>query len=266
MNSRSIISVFLILLVAGIILKIFTFCTPPSKKNTYFKDGEYIKFVMHYGWIDGGIGTLTLKETNFQGRKVYHAFGQAETIGFVNVLYNVHDIYESYFDKETCLPVKAIRNVIEGPRYKDYNETFFYHSEKFVISSKQGKKQVPDSLFDLMSALFHMRKNIFDNIQPGDLVVVKTYFMDQIYPLRVRFRGIDTVDTRIGRFSCMKFNPVVETGRVFDSQNDVTIWISNDKNFIPVRAQLDLMIGSFKADLMEYANLPFELTSLIKKR
>ena len=57
----------------------------------------------------------------------------------------------------------------------------------------------------------------------------------------------------------MKFLPVVQTGRVFKDDDDMKIWFSNDSNFIPVRIQLDMILGSAKADLIEYSGIMHEL-------
>ena len=68
-------------------------------------------------------------------------------------------------------------------------------------------------------------------------------------------KGLETIKTKLGKINCFKFSPVVEVGRVFDTEDDLSIWISNDNNFIPVRVQFDLFIGSLKCDLIEYSGL-----------
>jgi len=61
----------------------------------------------------------------------------------------------------------------------------------------------------------------------------------------------------------MKFKPVVETG-TFEDEDALSIWISNDKNKIPVRVQMNFFVGSFKTDLTTYSGLKNEL--IIKKK
>jgi hypothetical protein len=45
----------------------------------------------------------------------------------------------------------------------------------------------------------------------------------------------------------------------------MTVWVSDDANHIPLRIQASIRIGSVKADLMEFNNLRWPLTSLISK-
>ena len=68
----------------------------------------------------------------------------------------------------------------------------------------------------------------------------------------MKYAGDENIKTKLGKFKTMKFTPVVEPGRIFDSEDDVTIWISKDKNYIPVQIRIDLIIGSIKCDLIEY--------------
>jgi hypothetical protein len=61
--------------------------------------------------------------------------------------------------------------------------------------------------------------------------------------------------------SCLKFRPVVQSGRIFKEQESVTLWVSDDNNRLPIRLQADILIGSIKADLESFKNLkhPFEI-------
>jgi hypothetical protein len=53
----------------------------------------------------------------------------------------------------------------------------------------------------------------------------------------------------------MKFMPVVITGRVFKTKDDMTIWFSNDANLVPIRVRFEIFVGSVYCDLIEYKGL-----------
>jgi hypothetical protein len=82
---------------------------------------------------------------------------------------------------------------------------------------------------------------------------------------RLHFLGKETIDTRIGKINCLKLIPeIVDTKKQSDSENvsptpkdEMTIWLSDDPNQVPVRVKFDLLIGSIKADLFKYINLKF---------
>jgi hypothetical protein len=155
---------------------------------------------------------------------------------------------------ETGLPIKAIRNISEGT-YKYYDEILFNRKENTVISKRKGKVSISENTMDILSAFYYARNNYFKNLKQGDIISLETYFDDGLFTLQIRYKGTETIKTNLGKINCLKFSPVVEPGRIFDTPDDVTIWISNDNNFIPVRIQFDLLVGSIKADLIKYENL-----------
>ena len=219
-----------------------------------YNSGEKLKYLMHYGWIDGGEAYLTIDSTTFEGKQLFYTNITAQTVGIADVLYKVLDVYESYFDTQTGLPVKAVRNIKEG-NYRYYNELVFSHNEDSVMSSRSGKHKIPDSCFDILSALYHLRTVITDDLSDGDTIHINTYFGDEVFPMVIRYRGKDDISTIFGKINCYKFVPVVEVGRAFEHEDDMIIWMSTKNNHIPVRVKFNLFVGSIKFDLIEYANL-----------
>ena len=57
------------------------------------------------------------------------------------------------------------------------------------------------------------------------------------------------MDTEIGKYRCLKFRPIVQKGRIFKSEEDLSVWITDDKNHIPVAAQAKILVGSIKLDI-----------------
>lgn len=234
-----------------------------GQNNLYKKSfvaGEKLKYIAHFGVLNAGSATLELNDSVYSGTKVFHAKAYANTIGVADKLYKVRDIYESFFNKSTGLPYMSIRNIHEN-KYKYYNEVYYYHDEKRLYSKRSGDHEVPENILDMLSAFYFMRDAMFNKIKKvDDFIILDTYFADELFPLKMRYVGDETIKTKMGKFYCMKFSPVVEPGRVFDSEDDVTIWISKDKNYIPLQIRIDLVIGSIKCDLVEYSGLKYPLT------
>jgi len=57
------------------------------------------------------------------------------------------------------------------------------------------------------------------------------------------------------------FRPIVQAGRVFKEKESITVWVSDDKNKIPLRIKASLAVGSLRADLDVYKGLanPFPI-------
>lgn len=228
----------------------------PVLPNTAFRTGEWLNYRMHYGFVTGAELNARLVDTLINNKRYQHSYCYAGTVGLADMLFQVRDIYQSYFDPATNMPIKAIRNISENG-YRFYNEVTFYH-ERDTVYSKRSKKylRVPSGIMDLVSAFYYSRRVTFDRVKAvGDTVEFDTFFDDRIFNLKVVYRGRQTIRTELGRIDCMKFNPIVEKGRVFDTENDVSFWVSADKNYIPIRAEMKLMIGAFQCDLVGYKNL-----------
>lgn len=226
----------------------------PDKKP--FKAGESLKYIMSYGWIKGGEARLGIEKIQFNGKQVYHVKAIGKTIGITNSIYHVKDIYESWFDINNGLPYKSLMDLTEG-KYKNYNIVNYNQAEKTVISKKSGKKSVKNNVFDIISAFYHLRQS-FNNLKVGQTVTIHTYFHDEPWDLIIRYKGNETIKTDFGKINCMKFKPIVEKG-TFKDEEALDIWISNDKNKVPIRVKMKLFVGSFKTDLVEYSGLVYPL-------
>ena len=222
--------------------------------NKAYKSGEKLVYVVSYGFIDAGRAALNVIEKEQNGKKYHLAIATGQSIGIANKMFKVLDTYQSIMDAETGLPVKAIRDIHED-NYKLYDEVYYNRTNNTVKSERKGVVEVPEGTADILSALYISRRVKFNDLKKGDVVKINTYFDGEVFPLEIRYYGNETIKTAFGKINCMKFSPVVEPGRIFDSPDDVSIWISNDFNKIPVRIQFDLIIGSVKCDLKEYENL-----------
>ncbi len=235
---------------------------PPVSGVLPYRDGEFLKYKLHYGFITGGSATITLKQEKFENMDVFHSVVVGKTTGLVDKIFRVKDIFESYFDIKTTLPYKAIRNVSEGNYKLVENATFDRHAN-IVKSDRKGVVKVPKNCLDMVSAFFYIRRIDFSNYKVGDMVYVDTYF-DGMFPFYIVYKGKETIDTEVGKIRCLKFVPIVEPGRIFKDNDDMTFWLSDDDNKLPVSVKFDMVVGSFKCDLVEYQNIKFELKAKVK--
>lgn len=156
----------------------------------------------------------------------------------------------------TGLPEKITRSLLENDFF-EYNEVKFDHQSRkdstIIYSRLSGKKVVPKNILDILTGFYHFRKNHIEQCARDKKdVVIKTYFTDDIWDLRIRYAGRETVNSFFGEVRCIRFKPVTIVGRFFRHDDDMTIWITDDKYHIPVRIQLDMKVGSIRGDLVGY--------------
>lgn len=232
---------------------------PASSEEKPYKSGEKLVYIVKFGPIIGGTASLTLHQVFYNNRPVYHSRAEGKTIGLAEKLYSVKDIFESYFDMQTCLPYKLVRDVKEGS-YKKHEEAFFNRDNGTVYSLRLDTTlQVPTDILDMVSLLYYIRSLDLAKAKPEEVLQTITYFDDALYPFKIRYKGKEDVKTKFGKIKCYRFDPVVEPGRMFDSEDDMTIWMSADKNVIPIKVRFDLLVGSLRMELDQFANLKYPL-------
>jgi hypothetical protein len=89
----------------------------------------------------------------------------------------------------------------------------------------------------------------------GDEVRTDMFFDGENYGFKIKFLGKETIRTKFGKVKCLKFRPYVMAGRVFKEEESLTLWVSADKNRIPLRIKADLAVGSLRADLEAFKGL-----------
>jgi hypothetical protein len=232
--------------------------------------GEKVTYTVQYGIISAGAASLELNSDTFNGQEVWHSRLMARTTGVADAFFKVLDIYESYIDPLTELPVKSIRNIREG-RYRKYNMVLFDHKTRadsaILTSDLTGIHITPQGIHDILSCFYYFRNHILpvdSNLKKGGLITITTWFTDELYPIILRYVGTEEIKTKAGKILCHKFNPVTETGRLFKTEEDVSFWFSADKNFLPVKIRFDIFVGSFSIEILKYEGLVYPLGT--KKR
>lgn len=232
------------------------------QKERAFDVGEWFKFNVHYGFVNAGYATLTVKEDVRAGKKVFHAIGQGYTTGITKVFFKVEDNYESFFDKETGHPYQYVRKINEGG-YKKH-EVGFFNDDNNTINVKDYKNKTdksyntPEHVQDILSTFYYLRNYpTIDKLKVGEAVEIQMFFDGEVTKFRLKYLGNQDLDTKFGTIPCMIFRPYVQAGRVFKEQESLTVWISNDDNKIPVSIKASLAIGSLKADLEAFKGLKY---------
>ena len=198
---------------------------------------------------------------NFAGRICYHVVGSGQSVGAFDWFFKVRDKYESTIDSQAIIPWYFVRRVNEGGYKINQNVTFNHYSDS-VISEKKTI-YMPENTQDILSAAYYARTIDFSDAKEGQVFQIQGYIDDQLIPLDIKFAGRENISSKKGTFRCIKFHPMLQKGRVFKESEDMTVWISDDKNHIPVRVQTDILIGSIKMDLVDFQNLANE-PALIK--
>jgi len=225
-----------------------------------FLPGEFLKYRVHYGIIDAGEATVEIKDEGekINGRKVYHMVGNGYSKGTFNWFFKVKDTYESYVDADGLFPWRFKRDCNEGGFIIKQNYSFFpQHGNMYNGDGKWLK--TPQYVQDMVSSFYYARSLNLSNLKNGDLITVQTMVDSELWPFTIKYVGKENIKVGKVKYRCLKFRPVVQKGRIFKDEEDLSIWITDDGNRIPIMAEAKILFGSLKMELTDYKNLAHPL-------
>lgn len=224
-----------------------------------FERGEFLKYRIHYGLLNAGFASVELKKYNQKSDSLIHAIGKGWTTGMVGFLFSVEDTYESYFTEIGLRPKHFIRKIDEGgyTQDKEVHFDFVSHQAKEINHKKNTEASffIQNNVQDMLSSFYYMRNIDFSTLRENDYVLINMVFDGKMNPIKLMVLGRETIRTNFGKIDTIKIRPLVQKGRVFKDEENVTLWISDDKNKIPLRIKASLLVGAAKAELIEYNGL-----------
>lgn len=242
-----------------------TFC---GIRNTSFKEEERISYTVFYTviglYINAGTAVFTTQLAQLNGKPVFHVVATGITHPSYDWVYRVRDRYESYIDTTTLQPLRFVRNVDEGG-YKIY-QLYDFNKTTNIVNTTKGNYPVPACVQDVMSAIYYARNIDFNKYKVEDRIPFTMFLDYEIYNLYIRYLGKETIKTKYGTFRTIKFRPLLVKGTIFQGGENMTVWVTDDANHIPVRVESPIVVGKVKVDMMSYANLRYPLTSLVSIR
>ena len=237
-------------------------------RNTAFLPNEILTYNVFYSviglYVNAGTATFTTTLEKLNNKPVYHLVGEGHTNSNYDWIFKVRDRYESYVDTMHLLPQKFIRNVDEGGYKKLENVTF--DQQNNIATSTKGSYKVPNCVQDVISAVYYARNIDFNRYKVDDKIPFSMFLDNQVYDIYIRYLGKEVVKTRYGKFNAIKFKPLLVKGTIFEGGEKMTVWVSDDRNHIPLRIESPIVIGSVKVDMMQYRNLRYPLSSKLSVR
>lgn len=228
-----------------------------------YQSGEFLKYRIHYGVLNAGFATLEVKSSNYEGKPHFHVVGEGSSSGAVRAFYKVDDRYETFIDAATNKPSKFIRKISEGGYTRDQVITFDHKKKIATVNDRKHQKvyfrEFNSEVQDLVSAFYYLRNYDTDGLKTGDFIGVDILMADETYKFKLKILGRETMKTKFGKIKCIKIQPYVQSGRIFKASESVTMWVTDDKNHIPIQIKAELAVGSLKADLHSYSNVKYTL-------
>ncbi|MDX2442779.1 MAG: DUF3108 domain-containing protein [Bacteroidales bacterium] len=228
--------------------------SPGGSEKVPDYDGEIMQYTIRYGIINVGEAIISFGSDSTSCGSYIKA--EARSTGIARFFKSVNYCFESCMDTVTGLPNYSSMSLIDK-RCKVQNELVFDQDSRqdssIVHSEISGMHVVPKNIHDLLTAYYCFRENhISESVNTGQDIVIKIFIADILWDLKIKYVGKETIKTKYGKIECLKYNPSTVAGNFFKNEDDMIVWFTDDADHIPVRIQLNMILGSLKSDLVAY--------------
>lgn len=259
-------------------------CVPVSDisdgDSLAYQAGEKFSFSIHYEWgaIDSDVGwaNIVLDTLRVNGTKAFHCMVYGRTTRLYDLFFPVRENFQSWFTYDGLKPLRFTRDTHEG-KYVARN-TYVYrrdglsddHIMAEVYTSSDGDRSVELPLnactFDL-PALFYFARNMdFASVEPDRKYPMTFAIDDDVYNVYFILRGPETIKVRgVGTVKTIKFSVKLISGNVFTGEEDLSVWITDDGNRIPVLFEAPILVGVASGRITGWSGLKHPFSSLVRK-
>jgi hypothetical protein len=215
----------------------------PPRPNYAFPDGRSYVYSAEWHLITAGTGVVRM-DTAGGERKVT---ATAESLGAVNVLFPVHDRFESRFDPRTFCSLSIFKHSEEGNHKRETSINFDYTRKKSTLDEKNLKtgetKHVENDLAgcatDVITGFYYLQSLPLElgasyefPISDGKTTIIHAS-VDKREPIKVP----------AGAFSAVMVTAEATSGPL-QSKGKVWVWYSEDPSHTPVQMRVKLGWGT----------------------
>ncbi|WP_343855079.1 DUF3108 domain-containing protein [Fulvivirga kasyanovii] len=232
-------------------------------KNSCFVRGEVIEYKAHYGFVHAAEGRMVISDEiyNVNNRPCFKIDVYGKSIGMFDLFLRIRDNWGTYLDTGAIVTQKFYRVIEEGKYRKNEIVEFDHSAQEAKVKTFDNKKQkwrpietfdVPANVQDLVSGYYYIRTLQFDKLKEGDIIEVDAFFDDEVYDFKIRFVGRENVKTKLGLIKSIVLSPIMPENSLFDGENSVKVWISDDRNKVPLKIKAEMFVGAVEIDITKY--------------
>ena len=248
-------------------------CAPGEK---VFRVGEEVEYLAYYNWkfiwLNAAKVDFAVKEKIHRGSNVYHFVSTGTSHKAYDLFFKVRDRFESYVEKETFRPLWFERDTYEGGYAANDVYSFDYARNRAILKTVNSKRApqtdtipLTGCSFDVLSAIYWCRNIDFTPYKPGDKIPISMIIDNEKFELFVRYLGRETIETREKeKYDCIKFSVMLVEGTIFKGGEDLFVWVTNDRNRLPIMVEAKILIGSVKAIFQSAKNLKYPMTAKVE--
>ncbi len=245
-------------------------------KNTTFDFGERIDYTIYYHlagiWVSAGEVYFKVDSVNIGSKPYYHFDSYGKTFKKYDWIHKVRDHYQTYSNPKTFKPLRFKREVNEGSTYLREDYLFNQKKKEVYTVRKLGEDEAykKDTVafegcsFDVLSMIYYARNIDFSEAKVDDKIPIQIFIDNESHNSYIRYLGKKELKVKgVGTFRCIRFSPLLIEGTIFNAGEDMTVWVTDDKNRVPLLIDTPILVGSIKARVNKMSGLKHALDSEI---
>ena len=240
--------------------------------NASFQRGEVLEFSIQYGFINAGKAKIQINSSLFKvnARPCFRIDVYGYTTGALDYISSVRDNWGTYLDTSAILPHIFYRDIKEGGytkreivRFDHINniaETKVFNEEinKFDQPNYHQMLAYESGIQDVVSGYYYLRTFDFSKVKVNDTIGMYAFFENKVYDFKVKLTGREKLETELGKINALVLIPIMPDNKLFSGPNSVRLWLSDDKNKIPLKVKVELFIGSAEINIEKVSGLKNE--------
>lgn len=225
--------------------------------NDSFKAGEKYEYRVKFGFVNIGIANVNVNDRIYtiNNRPCYRITVFGRTSGVTDV-FRVRNTYLSYVDTLAIVPHQFVYNAREGDYKREQTIYFNQLRSKATIVDKNEKQNfnLPKYCQDVVSGYYFLRTLPFEKMRNGEIVEAPMLFAGELYNMKVKYKGRKTIKTKFGKINVFEIDPILPNNDLFNGSEAIKVYVSDDKNRVPIEIFVDFKVGSATMELKSFKN------------
>jgi hypothetical protein len=222
-----------------------------SIRSAPFYPGESMEYAVGYGRLPAGSLEIGIEELDtLDGRPAYHIVFQAASNQAISYIYDINSREESWFDAREFYSLRYRRESTENDKTRT-KEYVFDQQRQVRIEPDGDVSPASPRAVDQVAMFYYVR---LLPLEPGSKFVLRNQADPDDNPLTVEVLKRERVKVPAGTFDAYVLDLDVKTdGGLFKKGGENRIWVTTDSRHVPVKISSKVGIGSFEAELVDYA-------------
>lgn len=233
-----------------------------SVNNELLVAGEHLEYQLYYNvsfvWIPAGTCEFRVRSATYNRKPALQLSAQGKSYKSFDAFYKVRDTLISFVDSQTLTPFRAYKythednwNGIDDFSFRKDNGNWKIDTR---LKRKHGWKAAVESEslrcgFDIITSIYRLRCFVStDMYTPGKRLDIPVRLDDGEYMVHLTYIGKERVKLfGDGYYNAHAFTLSMVEGNIFKRGDVLKMWISDDKNRIPLLIESPIRVGYVKA-------------------